>query len=144
MGGSFQVFVKTLTGQTVTLDLEDGDATTVGRLAEKFADKEGIPADQLRLAFAGKQIWPQGASAPLRVAGSGATVTEETPISHWGVRKEATVFMVLRLRGGTQLHARLAAADRGGGLAGPRPLQGAVVILLASDGEPDLSSSRRS
>ena len=40
----FQVCAKTLSGRAVTLNLEDGAATTLGRLAEKCADKEGIPS----------------------------------------------------------------------------------------------------
>jgi hypothetical protein len=78
---SLQIFVKTLTGKTITLDVV-GKTATILDVMRLVQDKEGIPPDQQRMIWAGKEL------------------TKEAMVCEYFIRKEATLHLVLSLRGG--------------------------------------------
>ncbi len=80
MTETIQVFIKTLSGKTTTLDLDRAD--TIASVKNRIQEKEGIAQGEQRLIFGGKQL------------------EDDRTLSDYNINAESTEHMVLRLRGG--------------------------------------------
>ena len=78
--GSKSIFIKTLSGKTIPMDINDSD--TIGSIKQRIFEKEGIPVDQQRLVFNGKQL------------------EDGQTVGSYGIESESNVHLVLRLKGG--------------------------------------------
>lgn len=78
-----QIFVKTLTGKTITLDVDGSNSILM--VKDKLYEKTGITIDDQRLIFEGKQL------------------DDYQTISDYNIIKESTVHLILRLRGGIKI-----------------------------------------
>ncbi len=77
---STQVFVKTLAGRSITLDVDPSEY--VDSVKRRLQEKEGIRADEQRLIYAGKQL------------------DDKRTMNDYCIKQESTIYMVLRVRGG--------------------------------------------
>ncbi len=75
-----QIFVKNLSGKTIAFDVELSD--TIQSVKEKVTQRDGIPVEQQRLIYSGKQL------------------ENAKTLSEYDIQKDGTLHLVLRILGG--------------------------------------------
>lgn len=73
-----QIYIKTLTGRTVSLIVEEGE--TIRTVKEKMKEKDGVPVEEQRLVFNSQEL------------------EDSKTLQHYGILREATLHVVINPR----------------------------------------------